>query len=343
MAKRATIVDIARAAGVSKSTVSLILTGSGKTKPETERAVRAAMRELGYVYNRGAASLRHPQSRIVGMVINDLSNPFFAELAIGIERVLRTSGYVPFMANTSESLIRQAEVIRSMYEHGASGIILCPTIDTDAKEVATLSGIGVPIVLAIRRVVGAKVPLVAPDNRAGAEQAVQRLTTLGHTRIAFVGGFGPMGVREDRLEGFANALRTAGLTVDPSLIVEAPPTKDGGFAAMGLLLDRPDRPTAALCFNDVVAIGAMYALTRCGLVPGRDMAVIGFDDTAEARHASPALTTVSVGVDDLGQRAAQLLLRRIEGTASIAESYIGETRLVIRESCGGARAIEEVA
>src|SRR3954470_17837856 len=225
MAKRATIVDIARAAGVSKSTVSLVLTGSGKVKPETEQAVRAAMRELGYVYNRGAASLRHPQSRIVGMVINDLSNPFFAELAIGIERVLRTSGYVPFMANTSESLVRQAEVIRSMYEHGASGIILCPTIDTDAKEVATLSsGIGVPIVLAIRRIVGAKVPLVASDNRGGAEQAVRRLMTLGHTRIAFVGGFGPMGVREDRLEGFASALRTAGLTADPSLAVEAPPT-----------------------------------------------------------------------------------------------------------------------
>ncbi len=343
MAKRATIIDIARAAGVSKSTVSLVLTGSGKIKPETEQAVRAAMRELGYVYNRGAASLRHPQSRIVGMVINDLSNPFYAELAIGIERVLRTSGYVPFMANTSESLIRQAEVIRSMYEHGASGIILCPAIDTDAKEVATLSGIGVPIVLAIRRVVGAKVPFVAPDNRAGAEQAVQRLTSLGHTRIAFLGGFGPMGVREDRLEGFANALRTAGLSVDPSLIVEAPPTKDGGFAAMGSLLDRPDRPTAALCFNDVVAIGAMYALTRRALVPGRDMAVIGFDDTAEARHASPALTTVSVGVDDLGQRAAQLLLRRIEGTASVAESHIGETRLVIRESCGGAHVVKEVA
>lgn len=343
MEKRATIIDIARAAGVSKSTVSLILTGNGKVKPETERAVRAAMRELGYVYNRGAASLRNPQSRIVGMVINDLANPFFAELAIGIEQVLRTSGYVPFLANTSESLVRQAEVVRSMREHGASGIILCPALNTDAKEVATLAGVGIPIVLAIRRVVGAKVPLVASDNRAGAEQAVHRLTTLGHRKIAFIGGFGSMGVRQDRLAGFTAAHQAASLAVDPSLVVEAPPTKDGGFAAMSSLLDRPDRPTAALCFNDVVAIGAMYALTRRSLVPGRDMAVIGFDDTTEARHASPALTTVSVNVDDLGQRAAQLLLRRIEGGASAAESYVGETRLVVRESCGGARTVKEVA
>jgi LacI family transcriptional regulator len=342
MAKRATIMDIARAAGVSKSTVSLVLTGSGKVKPETERAVQVAMRELDYVYNRGAASLRHPKSRIVGMVINDLANPFFAELAIGIEQVLRTSGYVPFMANTSENLVRQAEVIRSMYEHGASGIILSPAIETDATEIATLSRIGLPIVLAIRRIVGAKASLVASDNRGGAEQAVRRLTMLGHTRIAFVGGFGPAAVRQERIEGFASALRSAGLTVDPSLVVEGPPTKEGGFAGMGSLLDRPDRPTAALCYNDVVAIGAMYALTRRSLAPGRDMAVIGFDDTAEARHASPALTTVSVNVDDLGQRAAQLLLRRIEGSASVAESYIGETRLVVRESCGGPR-VKEVA
>ena len=341
--KKATIIDIARAAGVSKSAVSLVLTGSGKLKPETERAIRTAMRELGYVYNRGAASLRNPQSRIVGMVINDLSNPFFAELAIGIERVLRTSGYIPFMANTAESRIRQAEVVRSMREHGASGLIICPTLDTDAKEIAALAGIGIPLVIAIRRIEGAKVPLVVSDNRGGAEQAAQRLAMLGHKRIAFVGGFANTGIRDDRVEGFSNALRAAGLAIDPSLIVDAPPTKDGGFAAMDTLLDRPDRPTATLCFNDVVAIGAMYALGRRGIVPGRDMAVIGFDDTTEARHASPPLTTVSVGVDDLGQRAAQLLLRRIEGGGSTAESQIGETRLVIRESCGGTRTIKEVA
>jgi len=212
-----------------------------------------------------------------------------------------------------------------------------------AKEIAALAGIGIPLVIAIRRIEGAKVPLVVSDNRGGAEQAAQRLAMLGHKRIAFVGGFANTGIRDDRVEGFSNALRAAGLAIDPLLIVDAPPTKDGGFAAMDTLLDSPDRPTATLCFNDVVAIGAMYALGRRGIVPGRDMAVIGFDDTTEARHASPPLTTVSVGVDDLGQRAAQLLLRRIEGRGSTAESQIGETRLVIRESCGGTRTIKEVA
>ncbi len=138
MGRRVTIIDIARAAGVSKSTVSLILTSPGRVRPETEQAVRAAMRDLGYVYHRGAASLRNPKSRIVGMVINDLSNPFFAELAIGIERVLRASGYIPFLANTAESVERQAEVVRSMREHGASGIILCPALGSDAEDLAAL-------------------------------------------------------------------------------------------------------------------------------------------------------------------------------------------------------------
>eukprot|EP01037_Dinobryon_pediforme_P041285 gene41285-50949_t len=166
-----TIIDIARAAGVSKSTVSLVLTGAAKVKPETAEAVRAAMRDLGYVYNRSAANLRNPQSHIVGMVINDLTNPFFAELAVGIERVLRTSGYIPFMANTAESVLRQAEVVRSMREHGASGVILCPAADTTSRDIATLTKLGLPIVLAIRRVAGARVSLVASDNRAGANAA----------------------------------------------------------------------------------------------------------------------------------------------------------------------------
>ena len=342
MARRVTIIDIAHAAGVSKSTVSLVLTGAGTIKPETEQAVRAAMRELGYVYNRGAASLRNPQTRIVGMVINDLSNPFFAELAIGIERALRSSGYIPFMANTAERVARQAEVVRSMREHGASGIILCPTMDTEAQEVEALAALGVPLVLAIRRIPGSKVPLVASDNRGGAEQAVRRLVNLGHARIGFLGGVAPMGVREDRLAGFATGLAAAGHALESSLVIEAPPTKDGGFQAMTTLLTRPDRPTAVLCFNDVTAIGAMLALARQGLVPGRDMAVIGFDDTIEARHASPPLTTVSVAAGDLGERAGQMLLRQIEGGLG-PETFIGEARLVVRESCGKPIKLRETA
>jgi LacI family transcriptional regulator len=332
-ARTVTIIDIAREAGVSKSTVSLVLKMSPLVKDETRQRVTKAMDALGYVYNRGAASLRRSRSDIVGMVINDLANPFFAELAIGIERALQNSGFIPFVANTAESVVRQAEVVRSMREHGAAGLILCPALDTDAAEIERL-GSGLPVVLAIRRIMGARASLVVSDNVAGAARATEHLVNLGHRDIAFLGGIGRMVVFQDRVAGFTRAMNQAGLAVQPSLIGESMPTKDGSFDAMSRLLSADGRPTAVVCFNDVVAIGAMLAIARHGLVAGRDIAIVGFDDTTEARHVSPALTSVSVDTGGLGERAAQILLRQINEGERRLDMYTGEAMLVVRESCG---------
>jgi LacI family transcriptional regulator len=144
-----------------------------------------------------------------------------------------------------------------------------------------------------------------------------------------------MVVFEDRVAGFTRAVKKAGLAVDPARIIESMPTKDGGFDAMRRLLSMKKRPTAVVCFNDVVAIGAMLAIARQGLVVGRDIAVVGFDDTTDARHVSPALATVSVDAGSLGERAAQMLLRQINEGERRLETYVGEARLVNRESCGG--------
>ncbi len=332
-ARTVTIIDIAREAGVSKSTVSLVLMMSPLVKEETRQRVTKAMDALGYVYNRGAASLRRARSDIVGMVINDLANPFFAELAIGIERALQNSGFIPFIANTSESVVRQAEVVRSMREHGAAGLILCPALNTDAAEVGRLDS-RLPMVLAIRRIIGARTSLVVSDNVGGAARATEHLIGLGHRDIAFVGGISHMVVLQDRVAGFTRAMNAAGLAVDPSLISEGMPTKEGGFNAMSRLLSVEKRPTAVVCFNDVVAIGAMLAIARRGLVAGRDIAIVGFDDTTEARHVSPALTTVSVDSGGLGERAAQMLLRQINEGERRLDTHVGEATLVVRESCG---------
>lgn len=332
-ARTVTIIDIAREAGVSKSTVSLVLKMSPLVKEDTRQRVTKTMDALGYVYNRGAASLRRARSDIVGMVINDLANPFFAELAIGIERALQNSGFIPFIANTAESVVRQAEVVRSMREHGAAGLILCPALDTDAAEIGRLDS-RLPVVLAIRRIIGARTSLVVSDNVGGAARATEHLINLGHRDIAFVGGIGHMVVLQDRLAGFKRAMSAASLAVDPSLISEGMPTKEGGFSAMNRLLSVEKRPTAVVCFNDVVAIGAMLAIARRDLVAGRDIAIVGFDDTAEARHVSPALTTVSVDSGGLGERAAQMLLRQINEGERRLDTHVGEARLVVRESCG---------
>jgi LacI family transcriptional regulator len=331
---KVTIIEIADAAGVSKSTVSLVLTGRGSVKPETRERIHKAMDTLGYVYNRGAASMRNADSKIVGLVLNDLSNPFFAEFAIGVETVLQMAGYVAFMANTSESIVRQAQVMRMMREHGAGGIILCPALDTTAEELAWTGGLDTALLVAIRRLPGVAASSVVPDNVAGSARITRHLLNLGHKRIAYLGGMHSMVVRQDRHQGFGAAMAKAGLAVDPGLNLESMPTRDGGFSAMSAALSLPDRPTAVVCYNDVVAIGAMLAAAKRGLVVGRDIAIVGFDDTSEARHVSPALTTIAVDAVGLGERAAAMLLERITNRSAPPTSHVGPADLVIRESCG---------
>ena len=331
---RVTIVEIAAAAGVSKSTVSLVLKGSESVHPATRERVNAAIRDLGYVYNRGAANLRRARSNMVGMIIHDLINPFCAELAVGIERSFQAAGYVPFIANTAESPVRQAEVIKLMREQGVAGLIISPARGTPDDALDSLVAAGVPVVLAVRRLKGRRIPVVSPNNRLGARLQVERLVELGHRRIAFLGGYADSAVRSERLEGFRAALAAAGL--DPSGAINIPsiPTREGGAQALESILAQRHPPTAAVCFNDIVAFGVCLGLRRRGIQPGRDFSVIGFDDVQEAVHADPPLTTIAVDVMALGERAAQTVLRMIETGRNTADDHFGAVHLAIRESCG---------
>src|SRR5271166_6090322 len=198
---RATIVDVARRAGVSKSTVSLVLGGSALVADATRERVTEAMSAIGYIYHRGAATLRGAKSGVLGMVINDLSNPFYVELAIGIEQACQGGAYIPFLANTAENPICQQQVVRSMREHGAAGLVLAPAMGTSLSELKPLLA-GLPVVQVMRRLPGLKASLVAPENKEGARKATAHLIANGHKRIAFVGGMASMHVREERLAGY---------------------------------------------------------------------------------------------------------------------------------------------
>ena len=332
--RKATIIDVARTAGVSKSTVSLVLQGSPRVRPETTEKVQAAIHRLGYVYNRGAANLRSARTNVVGMVINDLANPFFAELAVGIESVFRTSGLLSLIAHTAESPNRQADVLKAMREQAVCGLIICPARGTDASALSDFSRADTPVVLAMRRIPGSRLASVIPDNARGATMAVRHLLDLGYRRIAFVGGHGDMSAQRDRREGYAEALATAGTPVDPALIVESAPTRDGGIAAIGAVLALDDPADAALCFNDVVAFGAVLGLRHHGREAGRDFGIIGFDDIREAGEHVPALTTIAVDSAGIGARAAQAALRMIESGRISAEEQTTSVHLVVRESCG---------
>lgn len=332
-----TIVDIARAAGVSKSTVSLVLKESPLVKSATRDRVMRAIDQLGYVYNRSAASLRTARSSFVGMVISDLMNPFFTELAVGIEDGLYNLGFVPILANTNEDVERQTRVLHSLREHGVAGIILSPARGTDVWSLAETLPRALPMVLTMRRVEGSALPYIGPDNRVGSRDAVGHLINLGHRSIAFLGGYASMTTQRERISGYRDALIAAGLPLRDELIFEAMPTRAGGSEAISAALASPYKPTAAFCYNDIVAMGATRALGLRGIRVGVDFAVIGFDDIVEAEHNAPPLTTVNADTRIMGTRAARSLLGLIDGADPQAMSFIGTTRLVVRESCGAYR------
>jgi LacI family transcriptional regulator len=333
---RVTVVDIAKAAGVSKSTVSLVLQGSPLVKAATRAKVTKAMNELGYVYNRGAANLRQTTTRsgIIGVVVNDLTNSFYAELAVGVDMVIQSAGFVQFLSNTSESIDRQREVVASMREHGISGLLVSPARATDPADFKPLVAAGIPVVVVVRSLPGAKVSSIVADNSHGVSEAVLHLMSLGHSRIAFLGGFLDTAVFYERLTGYKAAIASKGLSFDEELIFPGPPSRAGGFEAIGRALSISNRPTAAVCFNDAVAFGACDGLRVRRLEPGQDFAVVGFDDVIEARTAVPALTTISVDPQAMGRRAAQLLLKQISAGKPEAENVVTSIRLVVRESCG---------
>ncbi|MDL2407152.1 LacI family DNA-binding transcriptional regulator [Rhizobium calliandrae] len=331
---RVTVIDIAHAADVSKSTVSLVLQGSPLVNEATRAKVNAVIRELGYVYNRGAANLRQAKSKIVGIVVNDLTNSFFAELAVGVDMVVQSAGYVQFLSNTGESIDRQREVVASMREHGISGLIVSPARGTDAADFKPLTNAGIPVVIVVRNIPGAKVSSLVSDNFAGASAAVEHLVGLGHRRISFMGGFANTAVFAERLGGYRDALAKAGITFDDELVVATAPSRAGGVEAVGRAMLLADKPTAAVCFNDAVAFGVCDGLRARRLEPGVDFAVVGFDDVIEAESAVPALTTISVDPQGMGRRAAQLLLKQINSGKVEAEAIVSAVRLVVRQSSG---------
>jgi LacI family transcriptional regulator len=331
--KSITVIDVAKAAGVSKSTVSLVLQGNPVVHEATREKVRNAIERLGYVYNRGAANWRRPNSTIIGIVVNDLTNSFFAELAVGMDYVLQSAGYVQLLAHTGEDVARQREVMASMREHGIAGMIISPARGTTVADLKPIISHGIPVVVAIRGVPGAKVSSVLSDNYAGARMGVEHLVGLGHRRIAFLGGFPDIQVFEERRQGYLDALAAAGIDVDPSLVVPSAPSRAGGIAAIDkLFAGGSGRATAAQCFNDAVAFGAMDALRARRLEPGADFCVVGFDDVIEAGSSIPKLTTIAVDPQMIGQRAVGLLLRQITAQRIEVDTFRTPVRLVVRDT-----------
>lgn len=328
--RKLTLKDIARQADVSPSTVSLVLRESPLVAEATRTKVRATMEELGYVYNRGAANLRSRRSKTIGLVVCEITNPFYAELVAGIDTVMDRSGWIAFLANSSESPERQDRFIQRIREQNADGIILAAAEGTEPAIIAQLRAWKLPCVQALRRVGDEAGDYVGPDYRMGVSLAVEHLIGLGHKRIAYIGGARRTSALRERLAGFRNAMKRHGL--DPEPVISCPATREQGAKAIRDLLLLPDPPTAAVCYNDIIAFGVILGLLEAGKQPGVDFNLVGFDNIAEAALSRPALTTIAVEPRQIGQEVAELVLRRIADPDGRPEQVILPPRLIIRDT-----------
>lgn len=329
---RITLTEVARHAGVSRATVSLVLRDSPLVAAETRTRVQASAEAVGYLYNRGAATMRGLRTRTVGLLVTEIDNPFFGELVAGAEAALEAAGYIAFLATTADSVERQQRALQRLREHRVDGLILCAAGGTTPQDIATLAGQGMPCVQAMRQVRGSRGDFTGADNLLGLEHLAEHLIRLGHRRLAFAGTAVMNSSLRHRLDGVEAALRRHGLPAP--LVLRTAATRQGGAEAAEALWRMRDRPDALVCCNDVVAFGAIPALQRQGAQIGLDIAVTGVGDVPEAANGNPPLTTVATDPRRIGQEAVRLLLRRIAQPAAPVEHVVLPARLVIRASCG---------
>lgn len=335
MAHRPTQRQIAERLGLSPATVSLALRGSPMIAAETRRLVEEAIAESGYVRNVGAAALRTGRSRIVGVSFHNIAHQFFAEMLIAIEETLGAAGIAVFLNNHGENSQSFERFVESLAAHGAEGLLASPPPGASLDLLAPAKRQGIPVIYVSRRIdEDEEADYVVNADRVAMRRATARLLALGHRRIALIGGQEGTTVSRDRVEGFAAALAEAGLPVEPLPWYPCRPRLIEGAAQARLALGSESPPTGFVCFNDLVAFGAMNAVRALGGEPGRDVAVVGVGGTDEAAAYHPALTTVLDNPAKIGRQAAEILLNRLDNPDAAPRRITLDPKLVVRESCG---------
>ncbi|PVB62455.1 LacI family DNA-binding transcriptional regulator [Labrenzia sp. 011] len=330
--KRLTLGHIADHLGISTATVSLALRDSPLVAEETRAKVKLTAQEIGYIYNRSAASLRTARSQIVGVAVHDILNPYFAEVFSALEDVLEEQGQMIFICNHRDDVNRQRAFVNTLLQHRADGLILCPSVGTSAEEINRLVDQGIPVTLVAREVPGVWAPCVRGDDLVGTRMITKHLIDQGHTRIAMAGGRRASSTGRLRNAGWRKALDEADIDPDSQIDLPELMTQADGRAAVSEILGAKVRPTAIVGFNDLVALGMMTTLRRAGVEPGPEMAITGYDDIDGADTRTPALTTIRNQPDKIGRLAALTLLRQIAGERVPNKPIVIEPELKIRES-----------
>ncbi len=328
-----TMKEVAVEANVSIATVSRVLAGGNNVAKEVRQRVLEAVRNLDYHPNRLARDLRAGLRKLVGVIVPDLQNPFFPSVVHGVEEVLYAAGYTLVLGHSDGVAEREQSHMMVLRGEGAAGLILIPDNGPGANY-DLLKGGDIAVVAVDRVPKGLQVDLVTTSNRAGTREATAHLLSHGHRRIGFIGGPENVSTAEERLAGYQEALRSAQVPIQDSLIIHSDLRQAGGAAAMVRLIELPNPPRAVLIANNLMTLGALQTIHERKLRIPDEVAVIGFDDMPWATSLNPPLTAIAQPVEEIGRTAAQMLLERFREPHRIARQVVLPTRLIVRSSCG---------
>ena len=334
-----TIKDIAKVAGVSHTTVSRALRGSRLIAEATATRIKQIADEMGYVPNSAARGLKTSRSNALGVIAPRIDDPFFSKVLDGIEDVLQVRGYSLFLASSGFSAEKDQHIIQSMAERRVDGVIICSK-SIDQVQRAQLRSFGMPIVFVNEQSACKKGHSVLHDDVHGACVLAEYLVQIGHRKIAYIGNRHAGIANRDRLQGVEMALQAAGLALQTQYVVHGLTGQpDSGVEGVQKLLQVADFPTAIVCFNDMVAAGAIHALAAAGVRVPQDCSVTGFDDVALAAYLNPALTTLRQPMYELGQKSAEMVLNILQDASIVVNETVSlRGELVVRDSTAPPRA-----
>lgn len=324
------IVDIARRAGVSHSTVSRALAGSPLVNRDTKQRIQALAREMGYTPSAVARAMSTGRTHTLGLVVTTIADPFVAEVVRGIEETALDHGYNVILCNSTGDPERELAAVRTLREKWVDALIV--TSSWVGNFGAHLSELNAPVVLINNQQPGEYTYSVRNDDLAGGRLAGDYLARLGHTRVAYVAGPERAIASQLRQEGCQRALEAAGTSIPDAWMFPGSGLPEAGERAVPKLLQVSPRPTALFCYNDMTAMGCLRAAKDAGLRVPHDLSILGYDDIAAAPYLDPPLTTVAQSKYGLGQRATEMALALIQGQPNVHDILL-QPRLVIRSSC----------
>jgi len=327
-----TIYDIAKKANCSAMTVSKVINNTGKISETTKQRIQQIMSEMNYVPNSNARSLVLQQTKLLSLLIADITNPFYTTLARGAEDAAKRLGYQLLFSNSDESIVKEKEYIETILSARVAGVMITPVGDSSLDHLKLLEQYGIPFVLIDREVPGVTADTVLGDSKEGASQLTEHLLKLGHRRIAMINGHLETSTARYRLEGYKETLLVNGIGWDEQLIMEMGFNQSNADEYMGRLLSLQEPPTAIFAANNLIALAAIRSLRQKGYRVPEDMSILCFDDLETDYVLDPFLTVASQPAYEFGAIGMQTLVDRIQGNQEHFQQIILPSKLIVRGS-----------